>query len=41
MKKVLLINPNANKVIEDAIKSGFKGAFWDILAMYQKDKSDK
>jgi hypothetical protein len=28
-------NYNANKVLEDAIKEGFRGAFWDVLAMSQ------
>jgi len=28
-------NYNANRVLEDAIKAGFRGAFWDILAMSQ------
>jgi len=30
-------NYNANKIIQDAIKEGFKGAFWDVLAMYQRE----
>jgi radical SAM superfamily enzyme YgiQ (UPF0313 family) len=30
-------NYNANKVIEDAIKEGFRGAFWDVLAMSQEN----
>jgi radical SAM superfamily enzyme YgiQ (UPF0313 family) len=30
-------NYNANKIIEDAIKRGFRGAFWDVLAMYQRE----
>lgn len=34
-------NYNANKIIEDAIKDGFRGAFWDVLAMYQKERSNK
>ncbi|MBM4128707.1 MAG: radical SAM protein [Nitrospira sp.] len=34
-------NYNANQVIQDAIKEGFRGAFWDILARYQKDKLAK
>lgn len=25
-------------VIQDAIRAGFRGAFWDILAMYPKEK---
>jgi len=29
-------NYNANKVLEDAINEGYRGAFWDILAMYQE-----
>jgi radical SAM superfamily enzyme YgiQ (UPF0313 family) len=29
-------NYNANQVIEDAIRNGFRGAFWDVLAMYQE-----
>jgi radical SAM superfamily enzyme YgiQ (UPF0313 family) len=33
-------NYNANKVIEDAIKDGFRGAFWDVLAKYQKERSN-
>jgi uncharacterized Fe-S cluster-containing MiaB family protein len=32
-------NYNANQVIQDAIKEGFRGAFWDILARYQKERS--
>ncbi len=28
-------NYNANKVLEEAIKKGFRGAFWDVLAMSQ------
>jgi radical SAM superfamily enzyme YgiQ (UPF0313 family) len=32
-------NYNANKVLEDAIRDGYKGAFWDILAMYQEMSS--
>jgi radical SAM superfamily enzyme YgiQ (UPF0313 family) len=32
-------NYNANKVLEDAIKEGFRGAFWDILAM-SREKSE-
>jgi radical SAM superfamily enzyme YgiQ (UPF0313 family) len=28
-------NYNANRVLEDAIKAGFRGAFWDVLAMSQ------
>lgn len=31
-------NYNANKVLEDAIKEGFRGAFWDILAVSGKEK---
>ncbi len=33
-------NYNANTIIEDAIRDGFRGAFWDVLAMYQ-EKSTK
>jgi radical SAM superfamily enzyme YgiQ (UPF0313 family) len=29
-------NYNTNKVLEDAINEGYRGAFWDILAMYQE-----
>jgi len=29
-------NYNSNSVLEDAIKKGFRGAFWDVLAMSQK-----
>lgn len=32
-------NYNANRVIEDAIREGFRGAFWDVLASYQNDRS--
>jgi radical SAM superfamily enzyme YgiQ (UPF0313 family) len=30
-------NYNSNQVIEDAIKEGFRGAFWDVLAMSQEN----
>jgi radical SAM superfamily enzyme YgiQ (UPF0313 family) len=30
-------NYNANRVLEDAIKEGFRGAFWDVLAMSQEN----
>jgi radical SAM superfamily enzyme YgiQ (UPF0313 family) len=29
-------NYNANKILEDAIREGFRGAFWDVLSMYQE-----
>jgi len=29
-------NYNANRVIEDAIEKGLRGAFWDVLALYQQ-----
>lgn len=32
-------NYNANKVIEDAIKDGLRGAFWDVLVKYQEERS--
>ncbi len=34
-------NYNENSVLEDAIKEGFKGAFWDVLAMSQEKRTDK
>jgi radical SAM superfamily enzyme YgiQ (UPF0313 family) len=30
-------NYNANRVLEDAIKEGFRGAFWDVLAMSREN----
>jgi radical SAM superfamily enzyme YgiQ (UPF0313 family) len=34
-------NYNANKILKDAIGEGLRGAFWDVLSMYQGGRSKK